>query len=238
MRRNYDALALFASFVIVGILMLAAAYGSEPDMETKLLPTTTVTCTQAITPKPSPQTTPTSVPTLKPKPTITKPKVQVNTNIRKDILSYLKNVAEGSTYSLELLQGMIQYECEGTWDPNFIDNQDYGLCQINVCNHAMLKTVFKNKYPNFNILDYRTNIDSAVYILDMYKSELKQALKRNPTEAELLMSYNRGTNYIIRKVSRGMDFDRTYYKRVNERKQQYERWNKYVKQKAEKGINK
>lgn len=218
--------------------MPAAVYDNEPNMEAKILPTVTATCTQAITPRPSPQTTSTSVPTLKPKPTIPKPIVQVNTNIRKDILSYLENVAEESGYSLELLQGMIQYECEGTWDPNFIDNQDYGLCQINVCNHSMLRNVFKKKYPKFNILDYKTNIDSAVYILNMYKLELKNSLHREPTEAELLTSYNRGTYYIIKKVSRGMDFNREYYKQVKLRKQQYERWNKYYEQSTEKSNGK
>lgn len=174
-----------------------------------------------------PTATPTLTPTIDPTPTRTAPNVNVKTDIDSDILEYLIQRSNESGYPLALLQGMIQLEVEGTWDPNFVDNNDYGLMQINTCNHKHLKKAFKDKYPNFNILDYKTNIDCGIYILDMFKQELTNKLGRNPTETELLVSYNRGSYYVIKRTGTP-DFNTSYYKAVIKYKKQYEEWNNYA----------
>lgn len=189
--------------------------------------------TSAETPTVKPTLTPTIKPTIEPTatidptPTRTAPNVSVKTDIDPEILDYLILRSTESGYSLALLQGMIHLEVEGTWNPNFIDNNDYGLMQINTCNHKMLRHVFKDKYPNFDILDYKTNIDCGIYILDMFKQELTDKLGRNPTKMELLVAYNRGSYYVIKRTGTP-DFNTSYYKAVIKYKKQYEEWNNYA----------
>lgn len=150
------------------------------------------------------------------------PKVNVNINIQPDILNYLECVANESGYELSLLQGLIQLECEGTWDPNFIDGRDYGLCQINKSNHAWLRKVFKDKYTEFNVLDYRQNIDSAVFILTIFKADLRSRLKRDPTLEETLTAYNKGPNYVTKH-----GVYRPYVNVIFKHQKEYQKWNEW-----------
>jgi len=146
------------------------------------------------------------------------PELSVNTNIRTNILEYLESVS--FEYDLSLLQGIIQLECEGTWNPSFIDSQDYGLCQINICNHETLKPILIEKYGYFDILDYRQNIDSMIFILDTFKQCLIDSLGREPTVPELLTAYNRGPYYVQKK-----GIYRPYVDRVLEYQKEYQVWN-------------
>lgn len=218
--------------VLVFIAIIIAILASTKTITTSVTTEVVITTSPAIeiTPSPTHKTSnSTSFSLLAPIATSIKekPKVNVTTDIDSDILNYLIEKSNESNYSLELLQGMIQLECEGTWDPNFIDNQDYGLMQINTCNHAHLRKVFKDKYPNFNILDYRVNIDCGIYILDMFHQELALRLGRSPTEMELLTAYNKGVYYVTKRTGTS-SFNLDYYNAVIFRKEQYKQWNSWV----------
>ncbi len=184
-------------------------------------PTLPPTIKPTLTPTIKPTIEPTA--TIEPTPTRTAPNVSVKTDIDPEILDYLILRSTESGYSLELLQGMIQLEANGTWDPNFIDNQDYGLMQINTCNHKHLREAFKDKYPEFDILNYKTNIDCGIYMLDVFKQSLERRLGRNPTELEVLTAYNKGSYYVeIKGVYK------PYVNKVLEYKEQYKIWNTWM----------
>ena len=146
------------------------------------------------------------------------PVLNINTDIDPKILSYLESVSD--KYELSLLQGIIQLECEGTWNPNFIDNEDYGLSQINKCNHKMLNTILTEKYGYFDILDYRQNIDSMILMLDIFSEYLNENLGREPTISEILTAYNRGPYYAQTK-----GIYEPYVDLVIKYQQEYQIWN-------------
>lgn len=226
--------------VLVGTICVLAVstefinFSQPNEVNTTVLVETQSTSIETPTAKPtsSPTIKPTATPTIEPTPTIkptetidstpirTAPNVSVKTDIDPEILDYLILRSTESGYSLELLQGMIQLESSCTWDPNFIDNQDYGLMQINICNHEHLREAFKDKYPEFDILNYKTNIDCGIYMLDVFKQSLEQRLGRNPTELEVLTAYNKGPYYVETK-----GIYKPYVNKVLEYKEQYKIWN-------------
>lgn len=146
------------------------------------------------------------------------PKLNVNINIKPEILKYLESVS--GEYELSLLQGLIQLECEGTWNPNFIDNEDYGLCQINKCNHGMLRKVLTKKYGYFDILDYRQNIDSMIFMLNVFNQSLSTRLGREPTISEILTAYNKGSYYVQKN-----GIYKPYVNSVLNHQKEYQIWN-------------
>lgn len=237
---------MIRKWIIVLVVICVSAVSTEfinfikpNEVNTTVLVETQSTSIETPTAKPtsSPTIKPTVTPTIEPTETIdptpirTAPNVSVKTDIDPEILDYLILRSTESGYSLELLQGMIQLESSCTWDPNFIDNQDYGLMQINICNHAHLREAFKDKYPEFDILNYKTNIDCGIYMLDVFKQSLERRLGRNPTELEVLTAYNKGPYYVETK-----GIYEPYVNKVLEYKEQYKIWNTWRDENALPGL--
>ena len=82
---------------------------------------------------------------------------------------------------------------ESNFDPDIIsDTNDYGLMQINRCNHTWLK----NTLGITNILDPQDNIHAGVYMLSLYVNKYE-------TVNEALMAYNMGEHGAARHWNAG-----------------------------------
>lgn len=118
--------------------------------------------------------------------------VQEESDDIQDILLLIDDISREYKVDADLVKAII--ECESGFDPNAISKtNDYGLMQINKCNHKSLSETLGIT----DFLDPKSNILAGVYML----STLKQYAD---TEEKLLMCYNLGVNGAKKKWSRGI----------------------------------
>lgn len=118
--------------------------------------------------------------------------VQEESDDIQDILLLINDISREYEVDADLVKAIV--ECESGFDPNAISKtNDYGLMQINKCNHKSLSETLGIT----DFLDPKSNILAGVYIL----STLKQYAD---TEEKLLMCYNLGVNGAKKKWSKGI----------------------------------
>ena len=100
-------------------------------------------------------------------------------------------------YNIEypVLLGLMRKE--STFNPSAKSSTgDYGLCQINKCNHEWMKNVFGSDWDPMDPYD---SIDASVYILDNYRKTYKC-----DNYHVLLMNYNMGHNNAVECFGKGV----------------------------------
>jgi membrane-bound lytic murein transglycosylase MltF len=114
-----------------------------------------------------------------------------NLAVRDEVADYLWKKSLESNFSYELLLAIAMQESH--FNESLIVSSDYGLMQVNRNTAKWIATQLNR--PNYNLLDYRTNIDFAVY----YLSYLRQTwdnygISRENLTSRVILSYNRGIN--------------------------------------------
>ena len=88
---------------------------------------------------------------------------------------------------------------------------DYGLCQINRCNHSWLK---KTLDINGDFLDPYTSIECGVYMMSIY-------LKKYDDVETALVAYNRGENAVSKNKTYSTSYSRTIVDILNNKLVEY-----------------
>lgn len=160
-----------------------------------LLPPTTPAKTEAVLPEPQKV-----VLVVKPDYTYTyaqeiQQKTPANYNVPLDIdtQNYLQSVCE--QYNVEPALVLAMIETESNFNTNAISRtNDYGLMQINKCNHERLKAILGVT----DFLDAKQNMLCGVYMIS------KALSANNYDYIKALMCYNMGANGAARAWNRGI----------------------------------
>ena len=147
-KRNIITIVLFA-IVAVGFVCLIGA------MSNHALSDTTATPVDTGTPIPTPTNEPT--PTVEP---IVKEVFYFDVPLSTDLQDYIREICEEKEVPMELVIAMIDVESSFTADVISRTN-DYGLMQINICNH---ETLTKNLDVT-DFLDPYQNVKCGIYII-------------------------------------------------------------------------
>lgn len=92
---------------------------------------------------------------------------------------YMYEMAEKYDIPFNVLMTIVDYESRGNFDNNGVesDTDDYGICQINICNHDTIYEKFG--YDSNEILnDYKKNIEAGAYLIS-------EICKKYPEEVAL-----------------------------------------------------
>lgn len=188
-------LVSFLAGLLVGIL---SSYPNTTDTAEEVkLPTVTASAC------PADNTTITPVPVISCSAEAAKPKTKYyDVPLSKDLQDYISSVC--STYSVpcELIYGIIEVESNFRAD-TVSDTNDYGLMQINKCNHEWLSSTLGVS----NFLDPKENILCGIYIISGH-------LEKTDGNVELaLMRYNCGATGAKRLWEQGI-YSTSYTEKV------------------------
>jgi len=198
-------------FVIIAITVAAITGGCSDGDDEIVIPSITATSTPTPTfsptpiptntPTPSPTPTNTPTPTLSPTPTPSPTSIPTP---RPNKLYHMYST-KGTEYTLEieyqdyLYEMCVKYEIpehyellmaqmwhESRFNPNaYSDTKDYGLMQINVCNHASLS----KRFGKDNFFDPYFSMECGTYMMSKY-------LKKYNDVQKALVCYNSGESKV------------------------------------------
>ena len=125
------------------------------------------------------------------------PGFEYNSNIplSEDLQRYAFQKCKEYNIEYSVFLGLMRKE--STFNPSAKSSTgDYGLCQINKCNHEWMKKVFGSDWDPMDPYD---SIDASVYILDNYRKTYKC-----DNYHVLLMNYNMGHNNAVACFGKGV----------------------------------
>ena len=185
----------FLAGLLVGVLS-SRSNTTDTAEEAKLPTVTTSAC-------PADNTTITPVPVISCSVEAAKPKMKYyDVPLSTDLQDYISSVCSTYNVPCELIYGMIEVESNFRAD-TVSDTNDYGLMQINKCNHEWLSETLGVS----NFLDPAENILCGIYIISGH-------LEKTNGNAELaLMRYNCGANGAKRLWEQGI-YSTSYTEKV------------------------
>lgn len=131
--------------------------------------------------------------------------------LSSDLQEYAYNKCE--EYGLDYIVFLALIRTESNFNANAISkSNDYGLCQINICNHKWMRSVFGSDWDPLN--PYHS-IDASTYIL----SNLINSYSKLNNYHTLLMSYNMGYDGAVKCFNKGIyssKYSRTIMSYANE----------------------
>lgn len=198
--------------IMIVILTILWHIGNDADGSTAELqkatpkPTEVSTTAPTDTPKPTPTIKPTPKPTKKPKKEKLPPDLDIPLDYDVQIYIYKQCKYDKSLYCLII--AMIEQESD--FDEKEVSHtNDYGLMQINACNHDDLQ----KKYGRKDFIDPYDNVYCGIRIIRGY---LKEFEHKNLA----LMAYNMG-RYGARKLWRDGIYNSRYSESVMEKYRKY-----------------
>lgn len=127
----------------------------------------------------------------------------IKCKLDEDTQEFAYYLAEAYNIDFSLIMAIMKVE--SNYKPDTVSStNDYGLMQINKCNHAMLK----DKLGINDFLDPEQNIRAGCYIL-------RKLFEKHEDVGLVLMAYNMGENGASRLWSNGI-FESNYSKKVIE----------------------
>lgn len=118
--------------------------------------------------------------------------VYYNISLSKDEQDYVRKICKKYNVSFELVLGLMKVE-SGYKETAKSKTNDYGIMQINKCNHSYLK----KKLGVSNFLDFEQNTKAGVYWLSRYTAKYSDIHK-------VLMCYNLGESAASKKWKKGI----------------------------------
>lgn len=116
--------------------------------------------------------------------------------LSSELQEYAYNKCEENGLDYNVFLALIRNE--SSFNPNAISkSNDYGLCQINICNHKWMRSVFGSDWDPLN--PYHS-IDASTYIL----SNLINSYSKINNYHTLLMSYNMGYDGAVKCFNQGI----------------------------------
>ncbi len=117
--------------------------------------------------------------------------VYYNISLSNDEQDYVRKICKKYNVSFELVLGLMKVE-SGFKETAKSKTNDYGIMQINKCNHSYLK----KKLGVSNFLDFEQNTKAGVYWLSRYTAKHSDIHK-------VLMCYNLGESAAAKKWKKG-----------------------------------
>lgn len=135
-------------------------------------------------------------------PEVTETKKYYNVSLSTDIQDYIFQLCEENNIDPVLIFAMV--ETESRFNSNCVSRtNDYGLMQINKCNHNWLK----KQYGVDNFLDLKQNLLCGISMMEAH-------LKNNNGDwVRALMCYNQGTTGARKSWARGI-YETSYTRKV------------------------
>lgn len=132
-----------------------------------------------------------------------------NIRLSEDLQRYAYNMCKKYAIPYEAFLAMMYVE--SGYGPNKISaTNDYGLCQINVSNHAYLRKALGVS----NFLNPYENIKAGAYFLSRYYSSWSDELSGEELTINVFNSYNMGEGAYRTYLKRGNSSKRTYSTKI------------------------
>lgn len=113
-------------------------------------------------------------------------KVSYNVPLGQDLQDFISAKSEDARLEPDLVMAVIKTESNFR---NIIANSDYGLMQINRCNHSK----FDREFGGFDPMDTYQNVLAGIIILSECRDYWEErGLSGNELEIAMLSSYNKG----------------------------------------------